>query len=115
MSTCWNSLSANNVDVKCLAAINDNSWLWHRRLGHINFKLISKLARKDLVTGLPKIGYTKDKLCSDCQYWKQHKISFYPKNVVSSKGCLELVHMDLIGPNRTISLDGYVYCLVMVE
>ena len=64
------SLSANNVDVKCLAAINDNSWLWHRRMGHINFKLISKLARKELVTGLPKIGYTKDKLCSACQYGK---------------------------------------------
>ena len=64
------SLCASNVDVKCLAVINDNSWLWHHRLGHINFKLIDKLTKNDLVTGLPKIGYTKDKLYSTCQYGK---------------------------------------------
>ena len=36
----------------CLTAMNDNGWLWHRRLGHIN--LIPKLFKKDLVIGLPK-------------------------------------------------------------
>lgn len=45
--------NASNNNVKCLAAISDNSWLWHRRLGHTNMNLISKLARKELVIGLP--------------------------------------------------------------
>ena len=34
--------------------VND-SWLWHRRLGHASMKTLSKLAKNDLVIGLPKL------------------------------------------------------------
>nr|GEW69128.1 hypothetical protein [Tanacetum cinerariifolium] len=42
-------------DLTCLLAkaINDESMLWHRRLGHINFKNINKLIKDNLVRGLP--------------------------------------------------------------
>ena len=78
-------------------------------------KLLSKLSKKELVVGLPKLGFAKDRLCGACQLGKHKKASFHSKNVVSTKQCLELVHMDLIGPNRTISLGGCTYCLVMVD
>jgi hypothetical protein len=63
----------------CLAAINENSWLWHRRLGHVNMELLSKLSKLDLVKGLPIIKFVKDKICDACQLGKQTKSSFKKK------------------------------------
>ncbi|GKC38341.1 integrase, catalytic region, zinc finger, CCHC-type containing protein [Tanacetum coccineum] len=40
------------------------SWLWHRRLLHLNFGTINNLTKHDLVDGLPKLKYRKDHLCS---------------------------------------------------
>ncbi|GKB70516.1 integrase, catalytic region, zinc finger, CCHC-type containing protein [Tanacetum coccineum] len=43
------------------------SWLWHRRLSHLNFGPINDLTKHDLVNGLPKFKYGKDHLCSACE------------------------------------------------
>ncbi|GJQ92609.1 integrase, catalytic region, zinc finger, CCHC-type containing protein [Tanacetum coccineum] len=40
------------------------SWLWHRRLSHLNFGTINDLTKQDLVDGLIKFKYDKDHLCS---------------------------------------------------
>ena len=50
-----------NVE-SCLIAndVND-SWLWHKRLGHASMKTLSKLVKNDLVIGLPKLNFDKDK------------------------------------------------------
>ncbi|GKB02609.1 integrase, catalytic region, zinc finger, CCHC-type containing protein [Tanacetum coccineum] len=45
-------------------ASKNKSWLWHRRLNHLNFGTINDLARKDLVRGLPRLKFEKDHLCS---------------------------------------------------
>ena len=67
---------------------------------------ISKLIRKNLVRGLPKIKFDKDKLCDACQQGKHHRTSFTPKNVVSTSRPLELLHLDLFGPTQVASLGG---------
>ena len=41
----------------CLAMVNDNSTLWHRRLGHANMRLLQSLSSKDLVRNLPKLWF----------------------------------------------------------
>ncbi|GJR60544.1 retrovirus-related pol polyprotein from transposon TNT 1-94 [Tanacetum coccineum] len=39
-----------------LAKVFDNlNWLWHKRLAHLNFKTINKLAKQNLVIGLPSL------------------------------------------------------------
>ncbi|GJT88960.1 zf-CCHC domain-containing protein [Tanacetum coccineum] len=43
-------------DKICLAAIDENSTLWHRRLGYANMRLIQSLASKELVRNLPKLS-----------------------------------------------------------
>ncbi|GKC58435.1 ribonuclease H-like domain-containing protein, partial [Tanacetum coccineum] len=53
----------------------DESNLWHRRLGHINFKNINKLVRGNLVRGLPLKIFENDHTCVACQKGKQHKAS----------------------------------------
>nr|GEU29240.1 retrovirus-related Pol polyprotein from transposon TNT 1-94 [Tanacetum cinerariifolium] len=48
-------------------ASKNKSWLWHRRLNHLNFDTINDLARKDFVRGLPRLKFEKDLLCSACR------------------------------------------------
>ncbi|GJV52159.1 retrovirus-related pol polyprotein from transposon TNT 1-94 [Tanacetum coccineum] len=43
-------------------ASKTKSWLWHRRLFHLNFGAINHLARHGLVRGLPKLKFEKDHL-----------------------------------------------------
>ncbi|GJS46070.1 retrovirus-related pol polyprotein from transposon TNT 1-94 [Tanacetum coccineum] len=43
-------------------ASSTKSWLWHRRLNHLNFGTLNELARKNLVRGLPMLKYDKDHL-----------------------------------------------------
>ncbi|GJV47638.1 integrase, catalytic region, zinc finger, CCHC-type containing protein [Tanacetum coccineum] len=40
-------------------ASKSKSWLWHRRLNHLNFGTINDLARKDLVRGLPRLKWSQ--------------------------------------------------------
>ncbi|GKC57450.1 retrovirus-related pol polyprotein from transposon TNT 1-94 [Tanacetum coccineum] len=46
-------------------ATSTKSWLWHRRLSHLNFGTINQLTSKDLVDGIPKFKYNKDHLYLD--------------------------------------------------
>jgi hypothetical protein len=101
--------------VKCLMAKNEDSWLWHRRLSHVHFDLLNKIVSKDLVIGLQKIKFEKDKLCDACQKGKQTRVSFKPKNIVSTSKPLELLHLDLFGPSRIRSLGGNYYRFVIVD
>nr|GEV32452.1 retrovirus-related Pol polyprotein from transposon TNT 1-94 [Tanacetum cinerariifolium] len=54
----------------------DESMLWHRSLGHINFKNINKLVKDNLVRGLPSKRFENDQTCVACLKGKQHKASF---------------------------------------
>nr|GEZ96786.1 hypothetical protein [Tanacetum cinerariifolium] len=91
------------------------AWLWHRRLSHLNFDYINLLSKKDVVIGLPKLKYVKGQLCSSCEMSKAKRSSFKSKAVLSSKGRLNLLHMDLCGPMRVASRNGKKYILVFVN
>ncbi|GKB56806.1 retrovirus-related pol polyprotein from transposon TNT 1-94 [Tanacetum coccineum] len=96
-------------------ATSIKSWLWHRRLSHLNFGTINQLTSHDLVDGLPKFKYHKNHLCSACEQGKSKKASLPPKLVPSTESKLELLHMDLYGPMRVISINGKKYILVIVD
>ncbi|GJT15830.1 retrovirus-related pol polyprotein from transposon TNT 1-94 [Tanacetum coccineum] len=53
-------------DKICLATIDENSTLWHRRLGHANMRLIQSLVSKELVRNLPKLKFDQH----FCDAWK---------------------------------------------
>ncbi|GJV56131.1 retrovirus-related pol polyprotein from transposon TNT 1-94 [Tanacetum coccineum] len=91
------------------------AWLWHRRLSHLNFDYITLLSKKDIVIGLPKLKYVKDQLCLSYEMSKEKRNSFKSKVVPSSKGRLNLLHMDLCGPMRVASINGKKYILVIVD
>nr|GEV80018.1 hypothetical protein [Tanacetum cinerariifolium] len=62
--------------VKASAPSVDESMLWHRRLGHLNFKTMNKLVRSNLVKGLPSKSFENDHSYVACLKGKQHKASF---------------------------------------
>ncbi|GJV33629.1 putative ribonuclease H-like domain-containing protein [Tanacetum coccineum] len=60
-------------------ATSDESKLWHRRLGHLNFKTMNKLVNGNLVRGLPSKLFENDQTCVACQKGKQHRASYKSK------------------------------------
>ncbi|GJW26644.1 retrovirus-related pol polyprotein from transposon TNT 1-94 [Tanacetum coccineum] len=97
-----------------LATIDENSTLWHRRLGHANMRLIQSLASKELVRNLPKLKFDQH-FCDACKIGKQAHASRKAKNIFSMTRCLELLHMNLFGPSAVRSYGGNRYTLVIVD
>ncbi|GJT85399.1 putative ribonuclease H-like domain-containing protein [Tanacetum coccineum] len=93
----------------------DESNLWHRRLGHINFKTMNKLVKGNLVRGLPSKNFENDHTCVACQKGKQHKASCKTKTVSSISQPLQMLHMDLFGPTFVKSIMKKMYCLVVTD
>ncbi|GJX47737.1 putative ribonuclease H-like domain-containing protein [Tanacetum coccineum] len=104
-------------DLTCLfaKAIIDESNLWHRRLGHINFKNMIKLVKGNLVRGLPSKIFENDHSCVACQKGKQHKASCKAKLVNSISKPLNMLHMDLFGPTNVKNVMKKSYCLVVTD
>nr|GFB70956.1 hypothetical protein [Tanacetum cinerariifolium] len=96
-------------------ASKTKSWLWHRRLSHLNFGAINNLARQGLVRGLPKLKFKKDHLCSACAMAKSTKKSHKPKSKDTNQEKLYLLHMDLCRPMRVESVNGKKYILVRLN
>nr|GEU61701.1 integrase, catalytic region, zinc finger, CCHC-type, peptidase aspartic, catalytic [Tanacetum cinerariifolium] len=95
-------------------ASKNKSWLWHRRLNHLNFGIINDLARKDLVHGLPRLKLEKDHLCSTCQLGNIRKHTHKPKTENTNVEVLNTLHMDLCGPMRMQTINWKKYILVIV-
>nr|GEY16045.1 hypothetical protein [Tanacetum cinerariifolium] len=104
-------------DLTCLVAkaSADESILWHRRLGHLNFKTMNKLVRHNLVRGLPSKCFENDHTCVACLKGKQHKASCKTKLVNLVSKPLYTLHMDLFGPTSVSSLNHKWYCFVMTD
>ncbi|GJZ51965.1 retrovirus-related pol polyprotein from transposon TNT 1-94 [Tanacetum coccineum] len=96
-------------------ASKTKSWLWHRRLSHLNFGAINHLARHGLVRGLPKVKFKKDHLCFACIMGKSKKKPHKPKSEDTNQEKLYLLHMDLCGPMRVASVNRKKYILVIVD
>nr|GEW79986.1 putative ribonuclease H-like domain-containing protein [Tanacetum cinerariifolium] len=104
-------------DLTCLfekATLNESN-LWHRRLGHVNFKTINKLVKGNLVRGLPTKVFTNENSCVACKKGKQHRASCKSKPVSSVDQPLFRLYMDLFGPTFVKRLSKKSYCLVITN
>ncbi|CAA7392031.1 unnamed protein product [Spirodela intermedia] len=69
-------LHAKLVRPVCLVARGvEESWKWHAPLGHVNMTALRKMAREELVRGLPAVGQV-DQLCEACLAGKQKRSPF---------------------------------------
>ncbi|GJW58402.1 putative ribonuclease H-like domain-containing protein [Tanacetum coccineum] len=108
---------APKESLTCLVAkvTLDESMLWHRRLGHVNFKTINKLVKENLVRGLPTKRFENDQTCVACLKGKQHKASCKSKIQNSITQLLFMLHMDLFGLTFMSSLINKKYYLVVID
>ncbi len=51
---------------ECHVNLVDESWLWHRRMGHINFDNLVRVNNLGAVINLPKITKSQNSVCRHC-------------------------------------------------
>lgn len=88
--------------------------LWHRRLGHVNFDSLFRMANKNIVNGIKDVA-RKD---NDCEVCLRNKICElpYPKEAENKvDGVLDRIHSDIFGPSRTRSLSGALYFATFID
>jgi transposase InsO family protein len=74
---------------------------------------LRKLAREELVRGLPVIGHVES-ICEACQAGKQRRTSFPAQAEYRAGELLDLVHGDLCGPISPATPRGSKYFLLLV-
>ncbi|GJW99115.1 retrovirus-related pol polyprotein from transposon TNT 1-94 [Tanacetum coccineum] len=87
-------------------ASKNKSWLWHRRLNHLNFRTINDLARKDLVRGLPRLKFEKDHMCSAYLTAYYERVGIFHQKTVprtpQQNGVVERQNRTLVEAARTM-------------
>jgi transposase InsO family protein len=99
---------------KCCLGKEDESWLWHRRMGHMHFDNLVKVSKREAVREMPQITKPTNTLCKHCQQGKQTKTRFKSKEYSTTKP-LEIVHTDLVGPTTKKGLKGERYFMLLVD
>ncbi|GJW88831.1 ribonuclease H-like domain, reverse transcriptase, RNA-dependent DNA polymerase [Tanacetum coccineum] len=97
-----------------LANLKDTTWLWHARLGHLNFESLKTMTQRDLVRGIPTIKQTKQ-ICDVCLIGKQNRTPFPKKAKARSTSPLDLVYGDLCGPITPPTPSGKRYIFLIVD
>nr|GEX93739.1 ribonuclease H-like domain-containing protein [Tanacetum cinerariifolium] len=114
------SIDLNNIfphkDLTCLVAkaSADEGMLWHRRLGHLNFKIMNKLVRHNLVRGLPTKCFENDHSCTAYLKGKQHKASWIKREFSNARtpqqnGIAERRNRTLIEAARPMLANAKLY------
>ncbi|KAI3498732.1 hypothetical protein L1887_09191 [Cichorium endivia] len=99
----------------CLyASLDNDAWLWHARLGHVNFRILESMATKEMVRGMPRIKHPA-RVCEGCLVAKQARQSFPKEAQWRASSPLELVHADLCGPIAPQTIAGNHYFLLLVD
>ena len=97
------------------AKVHDSNWIWYNRLGHASMDSLVRLIKLDLIKGLHKINFEKNKIYKIYQLGKQIKSFFKSKNIISTSRPLELLYIDLFGPISTISLGEKRYDFIIID
>jgi hypothetical protein len=99
---------------KCFLGKENESWLWHRRMGHIHFDNLVKVSKREEVREIPWITKPTNTLCKHCQQGKQTNTMFISKESSMTRP-LEIVHTNLVGPTKTKGLKYEKYFMLLVD
>jgi len=92
----------------------DNSDLWHKRFGHLNYRALRLLRAKGMVHGLPFINLKSDP-CEGCIFGKQIRASFPHSGAWRASAPLELVHSDIVGKVPTMSEGHHWHFITFID
>ena len=102
------------VHVCFLSSVTEQAWLWHGRLGHVNFNSMKLLADKGMAAGVPAIAHP-DQLCRACLAAKQTRVSYPGVAKWRAQKKPELVHVDLCGPITPSTAGGNKYFMLLID
>lgn len=85
--------------------------LWHQRLGHPSSDKLKLLSG---TLSMPKNSSLVESHCPVCPLAKQKRLSFESHNHMSSSP-FDLIHLDVWGPFKRESVEGYKYFLTIVN
>lgn len=105
----------HKVSNLCFSAkMQDLTWTWHFRYGHLNLGGLKTLQWNRMVIGLleivPPFG-----VCEDCVVSKHHRESFSSGKSVRAKKLLEVVHSDICGSLNPTSNGGKHYFITFTN
>lgn len=84
------------------ATVEETTWNWHMRFGHLNFQSLKSLQQKEIVYGLPEIK-DASKVCKGYVMGKAHKKTFDKEKAWRATVPLELIHIDVCGPMQVFT------------
>jgi hypothetical protein len=90
---------------------DDDTLLWHMRLGHMSERGMRELHKRNLLTGIKSC---KLDFCKYCIMGKQCRVRFKTATH-KTKGILDYVHSDIWGPVRTPSKGGAQYFMSFID
>lgn len=90
----------------------DSNFLWHQRMGHINYNDLDKL--QICAEGMKLSTQKEDAACTSCLEGKQTRQPFNHGGSRASE-LLELVHSDVCGPMENKSIGGSRYFLTFID
>jgi hypothetical protein len=93
---------------------DDDTWHWHKRLGHANFGSLEKMGRLEMVRGLPPIS-NAEQFCDTCVLVKHRRGVFMKQSKYHTDKALELVHGDLYGLVKPATPSGRRYFLLLID
>lgn len=108
-------ISLEETAPMCLMSrAEQTTWLWHERMGHVNFQALTQMSKDGLARGLPELVMPK-KMCEGCLMSKQTRRKFPQQSLFHAKEKLELIHGDLCGPITPTTQAGNKYFFLLVD
>ncbi|KAL8089642.1 hypothetical protein AgCh_039213 [Apium graveolens] len=108
-------ISLEDSNSNCLLAkVEEDTWLWYARLGHVNFQAMEVMSREEMVYGIPKFMQPL-KRCEGCLLSKQARKPFPHQANSIAKQALEIVHADICGPIQPATRGGNRYFILFVD
>ncbi|KAJ9538811.1 hypothetical protein OSB04_031544 [Centaurea solstitialis] len=109
------NLQDNNSEIYHISKrskdIEDQTYLWHCRLGHINKKRVELLLKGGF---LGTFNYKPFDNCESCLSGKMTKQPFNKENERATD-LLEIIHTDVCGPFNHVARGGYRYFITFTD
>nr|KYP67758.1 Retrovirus-related Pol polyprotein from transposon TNT 1-94 [Cajanus cajan] len=93
---------------------NETADLWHARLGHVSYNRLKAMMKQSMLRGLPNLEMRENVVCVGCQYGKAHELP-YEESKYKAKAPLELVHSDVFGPVKQLSISKNKYMITIID
>lgn len=114
-ASCMNNMykvSTAEATVFLTTVQEENAYIWHQRMGHLNFTDLQKIneCTEGVKVSVPKNGF----VCDTCLKGKQSRLPFKHTGTRATE-LLELIHSDICGPMEVSSLGKAKYFLTFTD